>query len=256
VGNETADLLEIPHSKWSIISEKGRILGKLIQGPQKISVINHVVNKMGWAMLTHGTHHFAGGKTHFQIPTEIRRAWRLPPLNASARIEALMPDLVEKIRQSSVGMADEHIKGLIAKTAVLMAQADGEVDDLEIAVLKTLFQSMERGHRTEVELNKAIDKARAEISAGGYESYVDALAGWAIQAGCLKEIISLSVAVAYANSGIAEEERQMITALGAAGEMEGDDLATLIDDTRMQIESIELETESNDSVNDQFVTES
>ncbi len=242
VGDEISDMLEIPKSRWELVVKSGGLMGRISEGLQQRSgMVNGLVNKLGWVLLNQGGMLLSRGqKAGFKIPTEIRRAWRLPPINATPRIAALMPGLIASIREAagSGSNVDEAIVGLGA----LVASADGEIDDFEVEVLAHAFQALGKTEGRPDAIDTAgvrarVEAAAAQIAKVGSDRYRERLSKQLVEHGALRPGLALACAIAYANSGIAAEERCLIEAIATDGGLGGDALAAIVDQTRTNIEA-------------------
>ncbi len=241
VGDKICDMLAIPHSRWEIVSSSGGLFGRLTEGIQRRSrVVNSIANKLGWALLNQGGALFTGGrKAAFRIPTEIRRAWRLPPLHATERISRAVPAMVGAIRDAATGVSQDEVAELVTHIGVLVAAADGEIDDFEVAVLAQIFASLgDTGDAGDADtVRQRVERSASWLGSGGAGNAARALARRLSKEGAMNEGLALAIAVAYANSGVAPEERSLIECIANEGGTSGDDLARLVDATRQALDA-------------------
>jgi len=242
VGDEICDILDVPKSNWNVAVEKGTLFARAMEGLQRRSgVINGLVNKLGTALLKQGGLLFtAGRQAEFHIPTEMRRAWRLPPIAAGKRTRELMPTLVEDLRRAAqpageAGAFDE----LVTSLGVVVAHADGVIDDFEVEVLLETLRALQ-GDIDDDEARARIERLASEVDRSGLEPFAARVGEQLAEAGALDAGLAFACAVAYANCGIAQEERELIEQIGRVGGTSGDALAAIVESTRLRIEGAEL----------------
>ena len=80
VGDQIADWLEIPRSRWStVVRHKQKIGGLLDSVQRKSNIVRNVVNRVGMALMTRQAIALTGyERACFSIPTELRQCWGLP----------------------------------------------------------------------------------------------------------------------------------------------------------------------------------
>jgi tellurite resistance protein len=235
---ELKTALAIPKSRWTIVVHKHHLIGKLFDQAQRVSTrFNNVVNRLGWRLLTYGTSHLIEGeRIEFMIPYDMRQAWRLPPMNSSHQVAATMRPLVDALRARLQGDGQEEIAATVSGLAVLVANADGEVDDYELEVLMDLFKALgDELHSIEA-LRTRVHAAIKTIEKTGQAHFGETIAEQLKAQQALEEGLALGVAVAYANSGIAVEEREVIEAMARHGGVDTESLNEVIAQTCSMIE--------------------
>lgn len=89
VGDQIADWLEIPHSRWHQVVGLHHAVGGLLDSVQRKSdVVRNVVNRLGYAILTKQAVALTGyERAGFAIPTQLRQVWGLdvPPEKEAAQ---------------------------------------------------------------------------------------------------------------------------------------------------------------------------
>lgn len=77
VGDQIADWMEIPHSRWESIVQHERKIGGMLDSLQRSSnVVANVVNRLGMALMTRQAIALTGyQRAAFDIPTELRQVW-------------------------------------------------------------------------------------------------------------------------------------------------------------------------------------
>ncbi|MCB9597872.1 MAG: DUF2236 domain-containing protein [Sandaracinaceae bacterium] len=240
VGDEICDILDVPKSPWNVAIEKGTLLARAFESVQQRSgLVNGLVNRLGTALLKQGGTLFTGGrKAEFRIPTEMRRAWRLPPLEAGARTRALMPTLVDELRDAA-GLDEPAFEETITRLGVLVAQADGVIDDYEIEVLVEMLRAFDADASGDA-ARARIARIADDLERLGAHDYAARLARRLDDADAIEPGLAFACAVAYANCGIAAEERAMIEELGRDAGVGGDALAAIVEATRLRIEAVEV----------------
>lgn len=220
-GDAVADALEIPESKWAGALEKNRLFFRLINAVQERStLINGFINRMGLRILDAQAVKIGGGKrAEFVIPTELRRAWRLPPHGSSAAIAEVTRELADALHSQLV--AAETTGDLAIDVSILIANADGEIDPLEELLL---IESVQRCESIdEGEALRRIRRGAARLRKRGARAIAD-LGSLAVKLSVAKPVLRLAIAIAYANSGIAKAERDTIERLAAEMKLESGDL--------------------------------
>lgn len=212
-GDVVADALEVPESRWKGVIEGNRLVFSAIQGIQtRSTVLNGVVNRLGIKLLSHEAKRIGGGRTaEFRIPESIRRAWRLPPYGSGPRALRVLRELGTAIEQS---LGAERAASVVVDVAVLVAQADGEIDELESEALVEALQAVTNG---DAEAARAlVAKSLKTLRKQGADARVRDLGSVLPELRIVDDALSLAIAMAYANSGIAKEERTVIEGLAAA----------------------------------------
>ena len=243
LGGELCDLVEVPTSGWEVFMSGSTVMGRLCNpAHQPLSTLNNLVNKFGIGMLQYGIRSLKGGKeAEFQIPTELRRAWRLPETGSTEKVSTLMPQLVQGLWDKCVLPHIAKWRNTVIGLAVLVANADGSIDDLEISVLTELLAAIGSDSLEPLELKTVLKEQIALITQKGPEAFIAGLAKDLQQWQAMEEGIVLGAAVAYANSDIAAEERAVIQSLAQAGGIENQ-LTALVDKTRRMIEEAKAVT--------------
>jgi tellurite resistance protein len=145
-----------------------------------------------------------------------------------------VPTLVANLRKQA-GRRD--IDDVVTQLAVLVACADEEIDDFEVEILLELYGALgdppeDARARMEAAADRTMERGLDAMTAEVGRALLDADA---VEAG-----IVLAVAIAYANSGIAHQERTLIEQLADVAGLRGDALATLVEQARVQIEAVSL----------------
>lgn len=209
-GDAVCDMLEVPRSPWVGAIRGGAFFFELFQGAQARSrIVNDLVNKLGWAQLNHLAVRFSGGRqAEFDIPAELRRAWRLPPSGGARAARTRLAELVSSIASRHGAAAREPL----LEVAVLVADADGAIDDLEAATLAETVRAL----GMEGEDEASISKRAARLRKAGSTPSLARLAEELRTLGLDEDGLTAAVLMAYANSGIATEERAVLDALAMA----------------------------------------
>lgn len=86
VGDQIADWLEIPSSRWATVVKHKRKIGGLLDSVQrKSNIVRNVVNRVGMALMTRQAIALTGyERACFSIPTELRQCWGIPPADTPA----------------------------------------------------------------------------------------------------------------------------------------------------------------------------
>lgn len=79
VGDQIADWMEVPYSRWHQVVRHHRAVGGLLDSVQRKSdVVRNVVNRMGMSLMTRQAVALTGyERAGFAIPTELRQVWGL-----------------------------------------------------------------------------------------------------------------------------------------------------------------------------------
>ena len=237
-GDDVADVLEIPKSRWSGLLEGNRLVFRAFNAIQeRSSVLNNIVNKLGTKLLTNEVGRIGGGRTaEFLIPTELRRAWRLPPYGSAQRAAKMIRETGETFRSKN-SRSDSAVADAVFDIAVLVAYADGEIDDFEEAALADTMAILWPDASTDSLTQKRFKSSVKATVQMGVSSRTAALAKALVELGMLEEGLTLAIAMAYANSGIALEERSVIEAMATAASVSQETLERLVRATLERIES-------------------
>jgi hypothetical protein len=214
-GDEVCDMLDVPASKWRGVLEAGGFVFKAWNAAQERSTgVNRLVNKLGYAALTKLSLGFTGGRTAtFDLPKELREAWKMPALG---ELDAAMQMLSES---SSRLLANEASRAraasVLADVMVLLASADGEIDELEVeGIVETLVGCTGGVLRADDARSllgptaKEIAKDRARV----LKRTADELRAMGKSA----DAMDVAWAVAKLSHGVSEEERRAIVELSSA----------------------------------------
>lgn len=210
-GDVVADALEVPQSRWKGIIEGNRLVFRMLQGIQtRSTVLNGFVNKMGVRLLTHEAVRMGGGRTaEFRIPETLRRAWRLPPHGSAPKTARVVREISEAVHAKLGGR--KIAVDTVVDLAVLVANADGEVDDFETEALVEALAGM-TGADAAAARAKLV-ASLAVLKKKGAAHRTSELARILPELDIAEDGLSLAIAMAYANSGIAKEERAAIESL-------------------------------------------
>ena len=105
---------------------------------------------------------------------------------------------------------------LVVEIAVLLAQADGEIDTAESAALTETLQAAFGAALSEVVLRALIEEVVEAVAAEGAEARARALAVQLAEAGAVEPGVELARAIAESSGGVGEEEGRLIALLRGA----------------------------------------
>lgn len=79
VGDEIADWMEVPHSRWEDVVQRAHSIGSILDSAQRTSnIFRNTVNKLGQALLTRQAIALTGyQRAAFAIPTQLKESWNL-----------------------------------------------------------------------------------------------------------------------------------------------------------------------------------
>ena len=79
VGDQVADWMEIPHSRWEEVVKYHKQVGGMLDSLQRNSdVVRNVVNRLGMSLMTRQAIALTGyQRAAFEIPTQLRQVWGL-----------------------------------------------------------------------------------------------------------------------------------------------------------------------------------
>jgi hypothetical protein len=79
VGDQIADWMEVPHSRWHDLLRHHQKFGSLLDSVQRRSdVVRNVINRLGISLLTRQAVALTGyQRAAFEVPTELRQVWGL-----------------------------------------------------------------------------------------------------------------------------------------------------------------------------------
>lgn len=237
-GDELCDMLRVPTSRWQLAMSGQRFVGRLFDASQRhSSVVNDVINKLGITLLTTHARLWSEGRTSFRIPTEIRRAWKLPPLNGGRAVRVVLAEVIGAIaaRFHHTGpRGDARWQDHVVELAVVIARADGSIDDFEREALVNTLAALGLDPGAS---DARIDEAARRVRQAGPARTIERLAAVFDRAGAMNHAVAFAVAIAYANTGIAPEERSFIEHFAGQCGIRGDALAVMVDRTRRRLES-------------------
>ncbi len=233
VGDEVADVLEVPRSRWSAVMSGNRLIFKLLNAVLGTSAtVHNLANQLGIKILLSQALRISGGRrAAYEIPATIRRAWRLPPYGSAERAASFICRLNETLKLKT-GSAQDAADTLI-DLAVFVARADGEIDTFEQAALTETMKTFGVPEESLAErLAASISLMKKHTEEARVASVARALTALGIQTPGLQ----LAIGMAYSNSGIAKEERLLVEQLARKLGLTDAALETLVDETRAQIE--------------------
>jgi tellurite resistance protein len=227
-GDEVSDILEVPPSGYKAVIERNRVVLRWLNVAQeRSSVVNRLVNGLGVKLLEHEAIRMGEGRrASFSIPDSIRRAWRLPPHGSGPAAAIVLCELATEISR----VASDKGREAVVDVAVLVAHADGEIDDLEEAAIVVLLEKLGLPSAP-----VTIRKRARRASSKSHDERVKEAARALSEADVSRLGLSFAIALAYANSGIAKEERSTIEALAEALGHGGPAVGALVEETRARI---------------------
>lgn len=233
-GDAVCDALEVPRSAWTGVLRGGSFVFELFQGAQARSrLVNDLVNKLGWAQLNRLSVRFSGGHSaEFDIPAELRRAWRLPPAGSAARLRALLAATAAQLH-------GEAGRDVVIDLAVLVADADGEIDAFEAAALADVMRAAGVINAPDATADEAIAARARALRAGGREPASRRLANELADANAVDAGLTVAIAMAYANSGIATEERAVLDGLALALGLSAAELDARVEALVRRVEAVD-----------------
>ncbi len=240
-GDDVADALEVPKSRWTGFIKDSRIVFRWLNAAQESSEgVNNFINRFGLKILSQETIRIGGGRAaEFAIPAELRRAWRLPPYGSEARtghvIRELTGEVQARIASKGDGGTAEAALDAVIDLVVLVANADREIDPLEEAALTDTIVALAPRHAENP--TKRIRTSVKSAKKAGLDASVETVTHALTTSGVIEEGLCLAIAMAYANSGIASEERVLIEKLALAADVPHERLEELVQITRARIES-------------------
>lgn len=86
VGDQIADWMEVPESRWEAVLEHKRLVGGWFDAVQRnLQIVRNVVNRLGVAMMTRQAVALTGyERAAFEIPTELKMVWGMDEPAAQA----------------------------------------------------------------------------------------------------------------------------------------------------------------------------
>jgi hypothetical protein len=81
VGDEVADVVEVPHSNWDrTVKWLPKVMDVFEDAEDEFVLMRKVLDRAAWLMLNGGLRKFSGGKSfHYDIPDDLRASWGLHP---------------------------------------------------------------------------------------------------------------------------------------------------------------------------------
>jgi tellurite resistance protein len=105
---------------------------------------------------------------------------------------------------------------LVVEIAVLLAQADGEIDEAESSALVETLQAAFGASLAPMVVRALIEEVVDLVTAEGAEARAKALAAQLAEAGALDQGVQLAQAIAESSEGVGEEEAKLIALLRGA----------------------------------------
>lgn len=105
---------------------------------------------------------------------------------------------------------------LVVEIAVLLAQADGEIDEAESSALLETLQTAFGTSLSDVVVRALVEEVVEMVAAEGAEARARALSARLVEAGVLEAGVRLAEAIAASSSGVGAEEARLIELLRSA----------------------------------------
>ncbi|NLY93438.1 MAG: hypothetical protein GXY23_05360 [Myxococcales bacterium] len=105
---------------------------------------------------------------------------------------------------------------LVVEIAVLLAQADGEIDEAESSALLETLQTAFGTSLSDVVVRALVEEVVEMVAAEGAEARARALSARLVEAGALEAGVRLAEAIAASSSGVGAEEARLIELLRSA----------------------------------------
>ena len=229
-GDEVCDMLEVPATAWTRVLRGTSVVFQLYSGSKTGSrTIKNIIDKLGWAQLTRLSLRFSGGReAEFEIPVELRKAWKLPPAGSRAKAPKVVRRLGTELNERCRGDAGERALQGVAQIAVLVASSHEELDDFELEALVEGIGAMGGNTVGGDELRTRIQNAAQVVATSDLTAIAAEVSAALRPFGAVEGALELGAAMAYARNGIAPEDRKVLASIAtAAGISEPEFVATL-----------------------------
>ena len=123
----------------------------------------------------------------------------------------------------------------IIDLGVLVANADGQVDDDELETLRRIFQSLFGATLSKEMVGFLIAASLEVLQAAGIDSRVRLIAEILKDCDAVKPGIIVALAVAYSSEGLSAAERGVIEAVARAANLSTGELDALVESVRSSI---------------------
>lgn len=146
------------------------------------------------------------------------------------------------IREAVEALSDRFERGdynptPIVDLGVLVANADGTVDEEELAALQSIFGRL-LGTQLDGEIvGHLIEASRRTIDRAGVSARLRLIAEILKDCDAVEEGITVALGVAYASGGLSPSERTMVASLSDASGLSSARLEELIETVRLAVET-------------------
>lgn len=125
----------------------------------------------------------------------------------------------------------------IIDLGVLVANADGTIDDDEMEALRVIFGRLLRTQLDGDLVGHLVAASREVIDAAGVGSRLRLIAEILRDCDAVEEGIIVALGIAYASEGLSPSERTLITSLAKACDLSSSRLEELIETVRLAVEA-------------------
>lgn len=233
-GDPVCDALGLAGSTWQLEGQGPGVLAAVRGSSKRVDdVVRRLVEgligraSLGWARRSPPVLH---------VPEALARAWHLPPVGDAGAISALIPSLVDAVRACFPPYLEDEAERLAFELTVVIAAADGVVDDLERRVLGDALATIARSPLGPDEAAARIDEVLTEIREVGVEGVADRIGAVLIGKDAVPAGLQLAVAVAYADEGLDPRERRVVDRLARAAGVEPDAVDDLVAVVRARLQ--------------------
>ena len=151
-------------------------------------------------------------------------------MSTDGLLDAAIADLCERFDKNGYNPTP------IIDLGVLVANADGVVDEAEVTALRGIFQRL-LGEQIDAELvGHLVDASREVIDAAGVGPRLRLLAEILQDCDAVEQGITVALGVAYASEGLSASERTLVSELAGAAGLPDGRLEELIESVRAQSE--------------------
>jgi tellurite resistance protein len=123
----------------------------------------------------------------------------------------------------------------IIDLGVLVANADGQVDDDELETLRSIFQSLFGATLSRDMVGFLIAASLEVLQAAGIDSRVRLIAEILKDCDAVKPGVIVALAVAYSSEGLSAAERGVIEAVARAADLSTSELDALVESVRTSL---------------------
>jgi tellurite resistance protein len=128
------------------------------------------------------------------------------------------PNSIQPLLDALLARLNAGDEGLIAVVdlAVLVAMADGKIDEVERAAISQSIETIVGGRLALPVVRHLFSESRAEIRAKGPEATAQRIGELLAKRGCAEEGLRVALAIGWSSEGLADVERERVVQVAKA----------------------------------------